>query len=195
HVYDGHLTTGIFGTRFLLDVLSRFGQENVAYEIVNQTTFPGWGYMLANGATTLWEHWELSENTYSHNHPMFGSVSEWFFKWLAGIQQAEGSVGFEQIIIHPVLPQGLTWVKASHRSVRGEIISEWYRQGNRFELDLYIPVNTSATVFLPALEMESIREGGKNLSKVSEVDIVAVKSDHCVLRIGSGTYHFSSGIR
>ena len=72
--HDGHIATGIFGTKYLLESLAEAGRADVAYEIVNQKTFPGWGYMLEMGATTLWEHWELSEDVYSHNHPMFGSV-------------------------------------------------------------------------------------------------------------------------
>ncbi|HEY5481646.1 MAG TPA: family 78 glycoside hydrolase catalytic domain, partial [Verrucomicrobiae bacterium] len=76
--HAGHLTTGIFGTKFMLHALADSGRADVAFKVVNQKTFPGWGYMLENGATTLWEHWEFSDNTFSHNHPMFGSVSEWF---------------------------------------------------------------------------------------------------------------------
>ena len=83
------------------------GRADVAYTIANQRTFPGWGHMLENGATTLWEHWEFSDNTFSHNHPMFGSVSEWFYRVLAGINAAPGAVGFDKIIIRSV-PDGAT---------------------------------------------------------------------------------------
>ncbi len=82
---DGHLSTGIFGTKFMLAELASEGHADVAAGIVNQKTFPGWGSMLETGATTLWEHWQESTNTYSHNHPMFGSVSGWFYQWLGGI--------------------------------------------------------------------------------------------------------------
>lgn len=122
--HDEHLTTGIFGTKYLLATLSDAGRADVAYDIVNQRTFPGWGYMLERGATTLWEHWEFSDNTYSHNHPMFGSVSEWFYKTLAGIQPAPDAVGFDRIIIKPEPVGDLKWVKASYKSVRGTVVSE-----------------------------------------------------------------------
>ena len=72
---QGHLSTGIFGTKYMLSALTNLGRADVAYAVANQRTLPGWGYMLEQGATTLWEHWEFSDNTYSHNHPMFGSVS------------------------------------------------------------------------------------------------------------------------
>ena len=91
--HAGHLTTGIFGTKFMLHALADSGRADVAFRVVNQSTFPGWGYMLENGATTLWEHWEFSDNTYSHNHPMFGSVSEWFYRVLAGINRCAGCRG------------------------------------------------------------------------------------------------------
>ncbi len=90
----GHLSTGIFGTKFALDALSAEGQAQAVFDIIRQDAYPGWGYMLANNATTLWEHWALSESTYSHNHPMFGSISEWFFKWLGGIQPDPGGCRF-----------------------------------------------------------------------------------------------------
>ena len=108
----GHLTTGIMGTKFMLDILSQNELENIAYNIINKKTFPGWGFMLENGATTLWEHWAFSDNTFSHNHPMFGSVSQWFFNWMGGIQPAPQSVGFDKIIIRPQIIEDLQWVNS-----------------------------------------------------------------------------------
>ena len=145
----GHLSTGIFGTKFLLQLLSRHGYENIAYDIVNQKTFPGWGYMLENGATTLWEHWDYSDNTYSHNHPMFGSVSQWFFNWLGGIQPHPKAKGCDLIIIRPQIIDDLKWVNCSYKSIRGTITSNWRREGERIYLALEIPVNSSALVYLP----------------------------------------------
>ena len=88
--HQGHVATGIFGTQYLLETLCRLGRADVAYGIVNQKTFPGWGHMLDRGATTLWEHWEFSDNVFSHNHPMFGSVSQWFFEDVGGIRAEDG---------------------------------------------------------------------------------------------------------
>ena len=144
--HDGHLTTGIFGTKFVLNVLTDSDRADVAYRIVNQPTFPGWGYMLENGATTLWEHWAFSDNIYSHNHPMFGSVSEWFYKAIGGIRPAPDAVGFDKIIIKPQPVEDLKWVKASYNSVRGKIATAWERKDGKFELHVTIPVNASASV-------------------------------------------------
>jgi len=104
--------------------------------------------MLDRGATTLWEHWEHSDDTYSHNHPMFGSVSEWFFAWLAGIQAESAAAGFDRILIRPQPVRDLAWVKARILTVRGEVRSEWRRDARFFTLDVTIPPNTTATVFI-----------------------------------------------
>jgi alpha-L-rhamnosidase len=143
-----HLTTGIMGTKFMLDVLSRSGEAEVAYEIVNQPDFPGWRWMLKNGATTLWEHWEKEERIFSHNHPMFGSVSQWMMNWLGGIQPADDAIGFDKIVIRPQTVKGLNWVKSSYKSVRGKVVSNWKRIGKEVVFEIEIPVNTTARVFL-----------------------------------------------
>ena len=148
--HGGHLTTGILGTKFMLDELSRAGHADLAYAIVSKRGFPGWAWMLENGATTLWEHWELSENTFSHNHPMFGSVSEWMMKWLGGIQPADDAFGFDRIVIRPQTVPGIDWVKSSYRSVRGKIVSNWSRRGGKTTIEIEIPPNTTATVHLPS---------------------------------------------
>jgi len=218
---QGHHTTGILGTKYMLDQLSRHGRADVAYALVNRRDFPGWGWMLENGATTLWEHWELSDNTYSHNHPMFGSVSQWFFNWLGGIQPAPDANGFDSIIIRPQPVAGLDWVCSSHRTVRGDVVSNWRREGNRFMLDVKIPVGASALVYLPAERIEQITESGQPLSQpltqpLTGTEIPGIKfvriepvapaaadamgvppaatttaASVVVCRISSGSYHFT----
>lgn len=156
----GHLTTGILGTKFVLDVLSREGHADVAYRIVTQPDFPGWGWMLKNGATTLWEHWEYSDNTFSHNHPMFGSVSQWMMQWLGGIQPAPESTGFDRVTIQPQYLDDLTWVKSSYRSVRGKIVSNWTRMPNgQVVVEVVIPPNVDAEVFLPGGSKKKLGSG------------------------------------
>ncbi|HWQ91994.1 MAG TPA: family 78 glycoside hydrolase catalytic domain, partial [Clostridia bacterium] len=190
--HKGHLSTGIFGTKYMLHELTARGRADVAYALVNQRTFPGWGHMLENGATTLWEHWEFSDNTYSHNHPMFGSVSEWFFKALAGIQPAPQAVGFDKIIIHPQPMADLDWVKATHRTVRGEIVSEWSRQAGAYKLRVRVPVGATATVILPARESAQISENGVPIHRAPGVHLAGIKEGKATLTIGSGTYDFVS---
>jgi alpha-L-rhamnosidase len=180
--HKGHLTTGILGTKFMLEVLSREGRADLAYKIVTQPEFPGWGWMLKNGATTLWEHWEFSDNTFSHNHPMFGSVSQWMMQQLGGIRPDADAVGYDRIVIQPQTPEGLDWVKSSYQSVRGKIVSNWKRQGKKLEFEITIPANTRARIVLPE---GAVLENGKPLARKIEDNGLAV---------GSGRYVFSVSI-
>ena len=186
------LTTGIFGTKFLLAALSRGGRADLACALVDRTSFPGWGHMLDRGATTLWEHWEFSDNTYSHNHPMFGSVSEWFFSWLAGIQPDPDAVGFDRIVFRPQPVVGLAWARASLRTARGEVRSAWRIENGRFMLSVTVPANARAVVYIPGADPAAVREGGKAASAAEGVAFKRVESGSCIFEIGSGRYEFSA---
>jgi alpha-L-rhamnosidase len=187
-----HLTTGIFGTKFMLHALADAGRADLAFRVVNQSTFPGWGYMLENGATTLWEHWEFSDNTYSHNHPMFGSVSEWFYRVLAGINVAPEAVGFDKIVIRPQPVGDLKWVKASYDSVHGKVVSEWNRETGKFNLRVRIPVGVTATVILPSKEGTTVKESGRPIEHASGIERLTRVSGDAVVAVGSGEYEFGS---
>jgi len=165
------LSTGIFGTHDLLDVLCRAGRADLALHLVERDEFPGWGYMLANGATTLWEHWELSDNTYSHNHPMFGSVSTWMYRWLAGISPAPDAVGFDRILMRPQPVEGLDWVKAEYESVRGRIASAWRVERGVFTWHVTLPVGVRAELVLPDAWREGrVEESGSPLDEAQYVE-------------------------
>jgi alpha-L-rhamnosidase len=189
---SGHLATGIFGTKFMLTELSREGQAGVAYTIASQTNFPGWGYMLANDATTLWEHWKGSDNTFSHNHPMFGSVSEWFYQWLGGIQPAPDAVAFDRIVIRPQPVGDLTWVRCHYDSIRGPIATRWDRKGTRLTLAIEIPPNTTATVHVPCEAADAVTEGGKPAARAAGVRVLEARSGEAVFEVGSGRYRFET---
>ncbi len=187
---NDHLTTGIFGTRYMLELLSELGHVETAYDVVNQKTFPGWGYMLENGATTLWEHWAFSDNTFSHNHPMFGSVSQWFYNWLGGIQAHPDAIGFDRIIIRPQIPKDLAWVNCSYDSVRGKITSHWQKTDQTILMDIEIPVNTEATVYLPCSDPETVKENNIPVNQVPGVTFESCKDNVSIYRVQSGQYHF-----
>lgn len=188
--HQGHLTTGIFGTKYMLDALTRNGRADVAYTVANQRSFPGWGHMLEKGATTLWEHWEFSDNTYSHNHPMFGSVSEWFFKGIAGIQPDPQAEGFNRILIAPSPVGDLTWAKATYQSVRGPVKSEWKKTEGKFTLHVAIPPNATATVYVPAADADRVTESGKSAAKAPGVRLLRSERGMAVFQVGSGEYEF-----
>lgn len=193
--HKGHLSTGIYGTKYMLALLSQEGYADVVYDIVNQKTFPGWGYMLENDATTLWEHWAFSDNTFSHNHPMFGSVSQWFFNWLGGIQPHPEAVGFDRIIIRPQIVNDLQWVKSSYNSVRGPIVSNWTRKDGYVQLDMEIPANTNATVYVPAHSIRDVQEGLNQpapATKAQGISVLGMEGNTAVFSVGSGKYRFVS---
>jgi alpha-L-rhamnosidase len=186
----GHLSTGIMGTKFMLDVLSREGHADVAYGIVSQRDFPGWGWMLENGATTLWEHWAFSDNTFSHSHQMFGSISQWFINWLGGIQPAPDAAGCDRVVIRPRFVDGIDSVRCSYKSVRGTIASSWRRDGGRVKLVLDIPVNVVAELSLVSGAEGDVVESGKPLSKADGVVLLQSKPGSVACGLGSGHYVF-----
>lgn len=192
--HGDHLTTGIFGTKYMLNSLLDAGRTDVAYDMVNQRTFPGWGYMIANGATTLWEHWAFSDDTYSHNHPMFGSVSEWFYKALTGIRPAPDAVGFDKIIIEPQPAGDLKWVKGSYDSVHGKIISEWSHEHGSFKLHVQVPIGATATVVIPTGDVSSVRESGKEIDHAAGVRLLGQTEKTVSVSVLSGDYYFESGL-
>jgi len=145
----GHFTTGIFGTKYILEALSMTGHADEVYRIVSSTAYPGWGHMIDRGATTLWETWKESDNTYSNCHPMFGTVSEWYFRWLTGIRPIAESPGFKKYLIAPFFPEGLTHAGAHYQAPTGAIKVAWSRiEDGKVELKLTVPKGSSA-IFAP----------------------------------------------
>lgn len=145
---DNHISTGIFGTKMMFDVLRENDRNELMYRVANQKDFPGWGYMVEKGATSLWETWTYSDNVYSQNHPMFGSISEWFYRSLLGINAAEP--GFKKIIIKPRPAGELTFARGAYNSIHGPIRVDWKRIDGKFTLEVEIPVNTTAEVYTPS---------------------------------------------
>jgi alpha-L-rhamnosidase len=187
------LTTGIYGTRFLMEELSKGGRSDLAYQLAVKKTFPSWGWMLENGATTLWEDWQGTDNVKSHNHPMFGSISGWFHRWLGGIQITEDAVGADRIIIRPQVVEGLDHVKCSHRTIRGLIESNWTKGVGETEFEIVIPPDTQALVWLPGLKGDVLTEGGKPIQDADGID--GIDYDPGVnchrFHLVPGTYRFS----
>jgi len=154
---DGHLGTGILGTKHLINFLAEEGREDLVHEIVTKTTFPGWGYWIENGATTLWESWNAES---SHNHQMFGTVNEYLYKYLAGIRAPtnEGtSAGYKEIHIKPYIPDEMDWVEASVETVRGTVSSRWEKTGSSLQMNVTIPPNTSGKVSIPIMNRSKIQ--------------------------------------
>ncbi len=199
--HDCHVGTGIVGTRYLLDVLTEYGRADLAYKMVNQTSYPSWGYMIREGATTLWERWEYlaGGGMNSHNHIMFGSVDAWFYKVLAGINVDSTATGFERIIIKPYVLGDLSHVSASINTIRGLVASSWRREDDSLVLEVTIPVNSRGEVSVPDLGLSNpiIKESGnvvwKDGTYVGDITgIVSGKKEdgRVTFEVGSGTYSF-----
>jgi alpha-L-rhamnosidase len=187
------LTTGIYGTRILLEELTQRGRHDLAYALADKKTFPSWGWMLENDATTLWETWKESDNTFSHNHPMFGSISAWFFRWLGGIQPAADAVGFDRILIRPQMVEGLEWVKCSHNSIRGPIVSNWSVNDDGAEFDIVIPPDATAMIELPMDKGDTLMESGRPIADASGIKMV--QADGIVHRLHAGSGRFRIVVR
>ncbi len=185
-----HVSTGIFSTKMFFDVMRLQKRNDLAYRVANQRDYPSWGYMLDKGATTLWETWKYPDNAPSQNHPMFGSVTEWFYRSLLGINAAEA--GFRKILIKPQPTADLTWVKGSYNSVRGKIGSEWKTENGHFILTVSIPANTTAEIWLPAKNKSSITENGQLIVDTVALRFIKYENNFAVFAVGSGTYSFTS---
>jgi alpha-L-rhamnosidase len=188
---NGHLSTGIFGTKMLYDVFRMVDRNDLGYLITSQEDFPGYGYMIANGGTTLWENWRGMLSSY--NHPMFGSVSEWFYKSLAGICPDDDAVGFDRFTIKPGVVGDLEWVRASYHSIRGRIESNWKISDGQLILDVLIPVNTRATVRIPSRSADEVLESGQQVSRAEGITDISHDGRYTVLEVTSGCYHFATG--
>jgi alpha-L-rhamnosidase len=182
--HQWHISTGIFATKMLFDVMRIYDKNEIAYRVANQPDYPGWLNMLNKGATTLWESWHHPGTVYSCNHPMFGSIDEWFYRSLLGINAA--APGFERIIIKPQPAGDCTWAKGQYQSIRGAIASDWKKENGQFVLKVIIPANTKAEVWIPAKENSEVQEGGK------PVHVIRYEKGYAVVAAGSGTYEFTS---
>jgi alpha-L-rhamnosidase len=122
---------------------------------------------------------------------MFGSVSQWFYNWLGGIQPHPDAVGFDRIIIRPQIPADLNWVNSSYDSVRGKVTSNWRKTGDLLVMDMMIPANADATVYLPCNSPEGIKEGGKPVGQAEGIEFVRYENNVAIYKVQSGTYQFT----
>jgi len=181
---SGHIITGIFGTKYILETLSEYTSPEGVFEIVNSTAFPGWGFMIDRGATTIWETWKESDNTYSNCHPMFGTVTEWYFRWLGGIRPDPCNPGFKTFILNPYLPEDLEYVNCSYHSPFGQIESNWRKEGEgKILYEMEIPKGSTARVSLDLNPHQQV-EIQRNQKAVKSGKIVGLQSGKFELSAG-----------
>jgi alpha-L-rhamnosidase len=195
---DWHLSTGFVGVGYLCPVLTETGYTDVAYRLLENETYPSWGYTVKNGATTIWERWDgwteengfQSPNMNSFNHYSLGSVGEWLYRYVAGIDL--GAPGYGRIVIHPRPGGSLTHARAEYDSVRGLVSSSWKIEDDRFVLEVLIPPNTTATVHVPSTD--GVSEAGRPVDEADGVEFLRAGGGETVLSIGSGRYEFAGRV-
>lgn len=185
----GHLDTGMLGTYFLLQYLRDIDRNDLLFEIVNQTTYPGWGHMLEQGATTWWEQWN---GHWSQIHSCFTSLDGWFYQGLAGIRPDATGPGFKKFIIRPAVVGDVTGVNCRYDSIHGRIASHWKREGAVLSLEVTIPPNAAATVYVPAGAAAGVSESGEPAATAAGVQFLRMAEGAAVYALGSGTYRFRS---
>jgi alpha-L-rhamnosidase len=196
--YSNHLTTGFLGTPYLCHVLNRFGKTDVAYTLLMQETYPSWLYPVKMGATTIWERWSgiHPDSTFepasmnSFNHYAYGAIGDWMYRVVAGLDTYDDAPGYKHIKIQPHIGGGLTNASASLQTYYGKASSGWKLDGNKIIMDIEIPANTTATVFVPASNKESITENGNAVSSSKDLQVTGIENGYVILKVNSGKYHF-----
>ncbi|QDU71456.1 alpha-L-rhamnosidase [Mucisphaera calidilacus] len=190
---DSHLGTGLIGGQWLMRTLTENGHVDLAYTLATNSDYPSWGYMVERGATTIWELWNgdtANPAMNSSNHVMLlGDLVIWCFEDLAGIRPDPAYPGFEHFELRPHAPEGLTHVNAQHQTPYGDVMSHWQRDAAVFSWEISVPVNTTATIHIPA---GLITESDKPLAAASGVVIRKKQEGYVTCTIGSGRYYFQS---
>ncbi|MBZ4043862.1 glycoside hydrolase family 78 protein [Flavobacterium hibisci] len=186
---QGHISTGVIGTQFLMRTLTNFGRGDLAFKLASNKTYPSWGYMVENGATTIWELWNgntADPTMNSQNHVMLlGDLLIWYYENMAGIMSNPETPGFKQIIMKPDFNAGLTFVNASYESIYGVIKSDWKKSKNTLQWKITIPANSSAVVYLPTKNPSSVTVNNQKLEKSSSYK---TENNNIVLTLESGSY-------
>jgi len=185
----GHLDSGMHGTYFLLKYLMEADRNDLIYLMTSQTDFPGWGYMLAQGATTTWEDWR---GRMSNIHDTLISIGSWFIQGIGGIRIDPAAPGFQHFLIEPALVGDLTFARTSYQSIHGRIVSDWKIENGALHMDVTVPAGTTATVYVPTPAPDSVTEGGHPAARSAGVKPAPAENGKAVFEVSSGTYSFAA---
>ncbi|MBU0638333.1 MAG: glycoside hydrolase family 78 protein [Planctomycetes bacterium] len=199
--YNGHISTGFHSTICLMNELTRNGYDAEAYRLLNNRTMPSWGYAIDHGATTIWERWDgyvagrgfQNPGMNSFSHYAIGSVGEWVYRTVLGINLDPEVPAYKRFVIRPRPGGGLTWARGSYDSIHGRIASAWNIEDGQLTLAVTVPPNTSATVFVPTTDAQSVREGGRPVSQSAGVELAGTSPNGAVFRVAAGSYCFVAG--
>lgn len=196
---DYHLTTGFVGTPYLCHVLSRTGYLDVAYQLLNQESYPSWLYPVKKGATTIWERWDgikpdgsfQNARMNSFNHYAYGAIGEWLYRVVAGIEIDPAEPGYKHVLFQPRPGGGLTWARATLESPYGLVASAWRVSESGFHLNVTVPANARGTVRLPAQSLDAISESGQPLATGHGIHNAYFTDEAAIVEVGSGSYEFT----
>jgi len=198
--YDNHLTTGFLGTPYLCEVLTRYGYDTVAYKLLLQESYPSWLYPVKMGATTIWERWDgqkpdssfQTPGMNSFNHYAYGAIGDWMYRNITGLDTYDEGAGYKKIRIRLHKGGNLNYASAELETGYGKLSVYWKIDNGKFTMDVEIPVNTTAAIFIPATTAASVSENGKPLSDEKEIVIKGSQGHFLEIQTGSGSYHFSA---
>ncbi|MFF1920071.1 alpha-L-rhamnosidase [Streptomyces sp. NPDC058221] len=187
---DWHLSTGFLGTPRLLPVLTATGHTDIAYRLLQQHSFPSWGYQIDKGSTTMWERWDSirpdgsfqDAGMNSFNHYAYGSVGEWMYTNIAGI--SAGRPGFREIVIRPRPGGDVTSARATFASVYGPVTTQWKLRSGGIDLKCTVPPNTTAEVWVPAKTPDTVTH--------THATFLREEEGCAVFRAGSGSHRFTA---
>jgi len=194
-----HLSTGFVGTKDIMLALETIGRNDIAYKLILNDTYPSWGFSIKHGATSIWERWngwtpEKGFETPGMNsfaHYAYGAVYSWMVENIGGIKS--GAPSFEKIVVKPEVGGNLNYANCEINSIRGKIISNWkFLKNKTFKLDIEIPANSSAKIFIPAKKAADVKESGKQASRAKNIKFIGIENGCAIFEIGSGKYQFSN---
>ena len=189
HRRGDHLSTGFVGTPYLIATMTDLGLGELLYKIITQQDHPGWNTLIADGV--MKETWK---GGLVQMPSLGGAIGQWFYKIAGGIRPDPAAPGFKKIIIRPTMVGDVTWVKCEYDSNYGWIASNWTREGNKVSMDVTIPPNTTATVFVPAKDAADVTESGKPANTAEGVRFLRMEKGAAVYEVVSGTYNFESSM-
>jgi hypothetical protein len=185
------LTAGDIGYRYVLKVLDDAGRSDVIYDMNSKSDVPGYGWQLEHGATALTESWQ-AYGFVSNNHFMLGHLMEWLYSGLGGIKADEDAIAYDKLQIKPEQVGNITHARASYKTPYGKVVSDWNKTENNFELKVEVPVNSKATIYIPASENTKIYEGETLIKNSKELVFKGINKGFALLEIGSGNYVFKA---
>ena len=194
------LTTGFVGASYLPHVLSRFGRADLAYKLLHQKAWPSWLYAVTQGATTIWERWDgwTKENGYqdkgmnSFNHYAYGAIGSWLYAVVAGVDLDPATPGFKRLVLAPQPGGELTSARGALQSPHGDILSAWKISNGRFEWEVIVPANTTASARFPVPGKAKITDGKTPLARAVGVSKVKSSASAVTCELAAGHYKFSA---